>query len=226
VLSACAGQPRYARRLWATAVEVRCTGVGGWNCSMLCGMCSNGCGGRLAGSVRAARVASSPGAVRTWRARESSLLRARLQPASPSLGDCFRIEVGDRPGRGSCSARSRKKREPEPLFVMLESHQKLAAPITRAGRVRSMRGAGRASKRELGRGHQAVRCTQPGGVGGCWRGGCQLARKRAPFCSIGTGWRSSVLAAVWVLALWGWDQNGLFRVHGPEKLVTESMPLV
>ena len=123
------------RRLRATAAEVRRTGVSGWNCNTSAGMGSRGCGGRLAGSVKAARVASSPGAssaeVNTWRARESSPWRVRAQAASrrrSATASASRLAagrggIGCRPGRGSRSARSRKERGPQALFVVLEAHQ-------------------------------------------------------------------------------------------------------
>ena len=56
--------------LRATAVDVRRTGIGDWKCSTSGGMGARSCFGRLAGSVKAARVASSPSA--SSAARESS----------------------------------------------------------------------------------------------------------------------------------------------------------
>ena len=49
---------------------------------------------------------------------------------SPAFGNGFRVQVGGRPGRRACGTCSCKKRGPQPLFVVLESHEEDAASIT------------------------------------------------------------------------------------------------
>ena len=94
VFGLCAGQPPplASRKLRATAVEAKRASVGVRTATLLAGWAH--------GASRGANSAM----VRTWRARKSSPLRARVQATScgrSALGGCFCIEIGRWPGRGA-----------------------------------------------------------------------------------------------------------------------------
>ena len=119
------------------------SGVAGWNERRSGGMARRDAGGRRAGSVRAAKVASLPGAsaeaVRVERARESSprrtcsvaFARRRSGAAWSEAGCGPRGGPGARASASNCAHRPRRKASTRPSRV-----RRPTAPLSRARRKR------------------------------------------------------------------------------------------